>query len=535
MNCRLLLLVACGVLGGCSKCGKEGGQPTGDVTRYLPKNAEAVLVVPELGALGKKLSLLENLKVASFAAQLNGMNDAHAFASALMAQAGVDLRSSEAIAGVGIDPARPLAVALLEGGRAYAVVAVKDEKKLHDFLESLSRNRLGAGNAQLAEKNGVKLTWFQHSSGKGNRLGYALKDGWAFVGADEAIEQLSAWAAVPAEQSLKEEQALQAALGRLPKQRDLYAHVPSQSPFGKQAKVASLTVTVHLSPEALDIRADLPWRDEKSLEMLAAQAGPDLFRYLPDDAFLVARFSGDPDRLAPYWAKLLGPHLERAFNESGFDPKAEIFANMKPGATFALSLAPDVKLSGGMPELDVRRTNPFRYVHLSAIAEAKDATKLSGTLDKVPPIAPRFAAQIEPGQRNGQKVFLTRYAQGEGIHFAAVGEKAVFGAPIGRLDEMLARVKSTGQKPGPLNDPELRKPFEKAAAVAVVDLRKLAESVKALPSEAWGVGGFAIKATTVRWLDATDDLKAVTLSFDARKSAMQAELSLKLQMKAAGK
>jgi hypothetical protein len=62
----------------------------------------------------------------------------------------------------------------------------------------------------------------------------------------------------------------------------------------------------------------------------------------------------------------------------------------------------------------------------------------------------------------------------------------------------------------------------------VLDLRRLSDAVKNLPSEAWGIGGFAIKATTVRWLEATDDLRAVTLSVSRKEKALQAELSLRL-------
>ena len=46
----------------------------------------------------------------------------------------------------------------------------------------------------------------------------------------------------------------------------------------------------------------------------------------------------------------------------------------------------------------------------------------------------------------------------------------------------------------------------------MLDLRKLSDAVKNLPSEAWGVGGFAIRATALRWLEATDDLRAITFS-----------------------
>ena len=44
----------------------------------------------------------------------------------------------------------------------------------------------------------------------------------------------------------------------------------------------------------------------------------------------------------------------------------------------------------------------------------------------------------------------------------------------------------------------------------------------------WGLGGFAIKETTVRWLDATDDLKAISISVGAKEKAVQAKVQLTL-------
>jgi len=73
---------------------------------------------------------------------------------------------------------------------------------------------------------------------------------------------------------------------------------------------------------------------------------------------------------------------------------------------------------------------------------------------------------------------------------------------------------------------DLRGALKDPVLGVVVDLRRLSDAVKALPSEAWGIGGFAIKATTVRWLDATDDLRAVTLGLSEKEKALQAELTL---------
>jgi hypothetical protein len=116
------------------------------------------------------------------------------------------------------------------------------------------------------------------------------------------------------------------------------------------------------------------------------------------------------------------------------------------------------------------------------------------------------------------------------VHFAKVGDKVVAAAPQPRLQELIARAtQSSDASPGAIADPALRQSLQGHAVSAVLDLRRLAEAVKALPSETWGIGGFAYKATTARWLDAANDLRAVTLSMDSKQGAVQAELNLRLQ------
>ncbi|MBI3181003.1 MAG: DUF3352 domain-containing protein [Myxococcales bacterium] len=525
---RLLLAALLVLVASCSKCGKPSERPAAaDLTRLLPSDADLVAVAPELGALGQKIAVLEGLKISSFAAQLQGMADAHEYASALMGQLGLDLRSREAIAEAGIDPARPLAIAVLPGGAGYSVVGVKDEAKLGKFLLGLASRRLSAGEVRARTEAGVALTELADRSGA-VRLAYAVRDGYALIAAEQSAGRVAAFASLPRERSLAASEPLAKALARLPAERDLWVHLPSSSKLAEGSSFRGLTAAARLSPEALALTADLPWSEPGSLELLRKKAGADLFRYLPADAFLVAGFSGDPRLLAPHWGRLVGPHLERAFKESGFDVKAEILDNLKPGAAASLSLSPEAKLTG-MPQLDVRRTNPFRYVHLTALAEAEDEAKLAATFEKMPAIAPRFGASIQPAERQGRKVFLTSYSQGEGVHFAAQDNRAVFAAPALRLDDALERLTSKQERPGPIAEPELRRPFDSRAAALVIDLRRLSESVRELPSEAWGVGGFAIKASTLRWLDAADDLRAVVATADARDGALQAEISLRIQ------
>ena len=172
-----------------------------------------------------------------------------------------------------------------------------------------------------------------------------------------------------------------------------------------------------------------------------------------------------------------------------------------------------------MPSLDLRQTNPFTYAHLSGAAAAKSKDTVLASLEKVAALAPKFGAQMELRERpDGQKAMLTTYSQGEGVHFAPKGELLFFASPVQRLD---ALVKSDGQGASPvtLGDDALN---------VAIDLSKLSASVRALPESAWGLGGFAIKATTVRWLDATDDLKAISISVGAKEKAVQAKVQLTL-------
>ena len=98
MLCRasswsLLLLV---FLAGCSRCGKESG-PSGpgakpaSVERFLPRDAQAAIVVSDLGALGEKLARVQSLKIASFVAQLQNFQTAEGYVSAVMRQVGAIL------------------------------------------------------------------------------------------------------------------------------------------------------------------------------------------------------------------------------------------------------------------------------------------------------------------------------------------------------------------------------------------------------------------------------------------------------------
>jgi hypothetical protein len=532
LNAPALAAAVLVLAAGCSVCGKRTAGPTGPLTRYLPKDVDAAVVVPDLRILGDRVGIVSRLKIASFLAGTQGFANADELVNSLVGNLGLDVRNAQALEAAGVDPAGGIAVAFLSGDRVYSVVVVKDPAALAKTMAALARTRMGAGLASTRSEGGVELTGYSTAVGAAPRFGYALREGVALIAAGPSVAGLPQWAALAPAASLESEAPLQGSLQRLGGKPDAYAYAPATSSYVRPYALPGVTVVGALTATALTVRADLPWPNTRaSLEVLDKKDGPDVLSLLPPDAFAVARFWGEPSGLAPYWEALAGPYVGQAAHDAQFDVKGELLDNLKPGAAVALGVAPTARLGAGVPELDVRRTNPFGFFWLVAAGKAKETARAQATLEKVPAFARRFGAHVSPSERRGQKVFLTSYSQGEGTDFALVGDTWLLAAPVNQLDAALSRMATGAGGPGPVPDPQLRAALGASGASAVVDLRQLTESVKALPSESWGIGGFAMKATTVRWLDATDDLRAVTGSLSRREGAVEAEVSLRLAPK----
>ncbi len=526
MNARSALKVAFAVTilawSGCSRCGKPTPASGSGIERLLPRGAVAVLVVPNVQALGERLQGLENLKVAGFSAQLNGFTDAHQWADAVVQQLGIDLRSKAALEKAGLDPSGSAAVVATLDGSVFLVLTVSDEAKVASVLQKLAGTRLGANVAEDRKDGELTVHAFVTVAGAAPRLGYVKVKNFVLVGFDRSVLNLPVWARLSDVDSLATDTVSNASLQRLPKDRDLVIFLPPGSP-ALRGTISSATASLSVRPEGLTLTADAPWTgDAKALEVLVKQPGSDLLGYLPDDAWGLARFSGDPTQLAP-WIQRFAPQLKRAFDEARFPLDSELLANLKPGCVAGLSLAPTARM-GGMPELDLRSTNPFTYVHLTGILEAKNPQQIQTTLDTLAGLAPRIGATMSKTDRQGHPVYFTTYSAGEGVHLAARGPLVFFGSPAARIDALL---KSDG-KAQPVSNAALKGVLDSRALSVAVDVQKLARAVRELPSAAWGIGGFAIKATAVRWLDATDDLEAITLGFESRAGAVQGQLVLSL-------
>ena len=518
MTKRLGLLVLL-ALAGCSKCGKKTDAANNGIEAVLPRGAIAIVVVPSLKDAGAKLSLLEQLKVAGFVAPLQGFPNAKAFADEVVRQLGVDLRSAAEIEKSGLDPARSLGAAVLLTGDVYLVLPVKDASALHARLEGISVNRFGAGAGSEQKQGAVTVKTFSTQQGQPARLGYAIANGWAFVGRDSVIPKLGQAASLTETDRLTGDVQLAAAL-KTAGAHDVYAWFGSGSPVLQPTPLLNAFVTLSLSTTAVEARVTGQWKDKPELlAALTAQKAKDFSALLPADAFVVGRYGGDAKGLGSVAAQLLGPNVTRAFEQGGFDVKTEVLDKLEPGTVFALSLADRPPMDRGVPTFDIRQTNPFAYAHLSGAAPVTSADVIMPVLEKVAGVAPRFGAKLEKQQREGKDLFFTTWSQGQGVHFAPKGSVVAFASPVQRLDALLAS--DAGVKPEALAPEALQ---------ISVDLTKLANSVRALPESAWGLGGFALKPTTVRWLDATDDLKNVSFAASAKDGAVSATVKLSLAL-----
>ena len=456
MKRRALLLAALVLAaGGCSRCGRTGGASSSrELARVVPRDAELLVLVPDLGALGDGLSRIEQLKLASFAAQLQGAASAQELVGSVMFQLGVDLRSRESMQRAGLDPARGGAAVWLKGDQAYAVAAVKDERAFRETVRRLARDRMGAATASESERSGQRVLAFSRAPDGPPALSVLFRDGWAYVAQGELGKRLPELSTVGESAALGTETEYQRALQRLPKERQVLVRLPPTSSYSRTGAMHGALTSLALGRDALQAFTVTPWPNtEASMELLRAQpSAPDLFGMAAPDAFLLARWLGSPAALAPSWPVLVPRWMESAVKQAGFDP-ASMFQNVEPGAVLTLSLAPSVNLATGVPELDVRRTNPFAYVHLVAAGRVKDPEQAARTLDAIGPVAQRLGSTITPATREGQRVYLTRYAQGEGAHLALVGDRALMAAPLSRLEASIDRARENKPAEGLAADP----------------------------------------------------------------------------------
>lgn len=512
------------------------GTPVGpagpkDPLEMLPGRCQAVFVAPNPGRLGEHVGLLPRLKLAALLASTAGYPNAEALFADLARQAGWDPRSRESMRGAGIDPDRALVGFLSEKENAPLVLIPEaDAGKLEALLAKNAEARLGAPRRTQETVAGTKVTILA-GQGPVDQLAWAHASGYLLLAHSPAgVAALKAALVQPAEGSLARDPRFAATRKRLA-DRDVFAFscvdaIPLQKrvfvPYGTSLSFA-------LDEKALRLSADLPlddaWADR--LKSLASPAGADLVSRLDPNAFLVARLGGDPALLEPLVDTFLAPLFKRAFEEAGVDVKKDLLGNLKPGVAAAFTLAPTAKL-GGVPELDVRRTNPFEFVLLGALGRALDPGRAAKTLEAVAAAAPRFGAKMEPAEVSGAKVFVTRYHLGEGASLGLKADQVLVTGGAGQMEAMLSRLDSPAAVA--TADPEASRALAEDAFAVYLDLSRLIAGVRSLPDSAYGIGGWAIKAAVSRWLDAVDEITGLRVHGRLADKSLHAEVALTLKL-----
>ncbi|MGC4116605.1 MAG: hypothetical protein QM765_18945 [Myxococcales bacterium] len=505
---------------------------TTDPAEFLPDRCQAVFVVPDPGRLGEHLGVLPRLKVADLLASTQNYPNAEALLSDLAKQAGLDPRSRESLRQNGIDPSRPLVGYLSEQGVPLALVPISEQKKFEEKFAKSAAARLG-DQPPVTEKVGADRT-LTVLTGRGENpqvLAWAYLGGYALLTQSQAgLALLKAMLAGKVQGSLAKDSRFAATRSRLA-DRDLFAFSCLDAlPLQKQIFMPyGTTFAASLSEKELRLSFELPLNDEwnEKLKSLATPAGADLVAAMGPDAFLVGRLGGDPALLEPLLQRLMPMAIQRGLKDAGIDLAADILGNLKPGVAASLSLSHSARLSG-VPELDVRRTNPFDFVQLSVVGRTADASKAAKTLGSIVDVAPRFGARLEPADLGGTKVFVTRYHLGEGASLALDGDKVLVTGGAGQMQAQLDRLRSPAPKDPA--DPLAAKALKEDAAALWLDVSRLTAGVRALPDSAYGIGGWAIKAAVSRWLEAIDEITGLRLSARLADKTLSADLALTLQL-----
>ncbi len=529
----LLIVVALALIGGgafFALRGRGPGTPAAagfTAVDALPKQPTLALVIPDPSRLGAELGRITRLQLAGMAAGMGGVGTPEAFLDGVAKEAGFDLRSPESLKASGIAPDRPVAVAMLHNQPALLAFQIADGAKVEALLANHAKKRLGA-EARGETKSGAHtvITW---SSGKPNTptLSYGVREGHALVAAGTGSEAIvTAALARPRTESLAAEPRYEAVAKKLDGSL-AFAFLPQGSPLARASALLpyGLGAGLQVTPQALRLRLEVPLTEDQlvSFGSLAKADGKELLGALDPDAFFAARVGGEPEKIGPLLKTLTPQFLLNTLKRGNLDLDSEILANLKPGMAVSMRLAPTAELSS-VPELDPRRTNPFKYLHLSALAQPKDAAKARETLGKVAAIAPRFGSKISEREVEGTKVYVATYHLGEGASFAGTDSHVLISGGEGRMEALFDRLK-TG-KGLELGDAAAKQAFETEGFVFFLDLTRLVASVNSLPDSAYGVGGFAIKAAISRWLSAVEELKAVTLAGRVEDKALRIDLSV---------
>jgi hypothetical protein len=513
----LALLASLGA--GCGRCG-PGASGAGP-ERYVPRDAPAVVVVPELGRAAREAAALHR-----GAGAFPGTAEVAAWRDAVAAQLGLDPLDPEALEANGLHPDRGAAVAwLLPGPGAAArdgtqllVLPVADARKVDALLGRLARERLGAGVRTEEDGAGRTVVTFRAAPGAPASLAFSLANGTALVvpGAGGA-EAVAAAATRAHEASLAGSAAYDRARRVLGEDRAVIFWIPPDSPAVPREWPLRGGVAAGLTGSETRVRAVLAallGNREPGVGSLAASGneGAAFAKRLDPRAAIVLRFDGDPATLGRLALPYLPARERVRFAALGLDLQRDLFDQALPGAAGAIRLNPGLRV----PALSEAafRADPLRALQFEAVVRLRDPAAAQA-------VSTRLA-------RGGGPPWRIASAAGEFAWRIDGDRLAIVGGEAGDLDRLVARLDGGGGY----------RPRSEAAGDAleaglgglVVDPANLVAQARALPASAFGTGpsGFVLRSVIERVLEPASRLTAIS----ARAELVEGTLRVALEVEA---
>jgi hypothetical protein len=493
----MALLVA---LGGCSRCARA---PAGVAMppEVVAADARAVGWAPRPVALGATFSAL---------VERSGNEELKRLREDVARQLGFDPLTEEGLRAAGADPAGGLLVAEEgEGGPPLLVVRPASDSTLRATLARLARDR---GGATVERTTGARTAWAR-AEGAAPMVTLLLHRGLALVcGGEKCGVLFDAIETRAPASALAASERWMTARERLG-ERDVYVLARRAAADGWMVEVNEVAAGLSLTTSEASLRVVAALAPAATARLAGALpgGGGELFARLGPGAPIYLRAGADARAVAGWLdATMFGGTIQRLRVEmkaAGADLDGDLLANMAPGAVAAVDLAPTVDLSRAFV-FDPRRTNPFQHFSLQAAARVKDPARARSALRAATKLAPRFGATIEERKpalkvagpaagkgANDTMIYRARYALGEGLSFALAGESLFAGG--GRedaVDELMSRGAADAQV---LPERARAALLAQPGAAFFLDMEPLANTIRALPQEAFGTGPTAFTARSM--------------------------------------
>jgi hypothetical protein len=451
------------------------------------------------------------------------------------AQLGFDPLDPRGLEQAGIDPAGAAAAALGPGRPAVLVLPVLDLAKLDATLARLARDRMGATQRVTSKIRGVEVVTFRRESQGPAALGYAAVGPHALLASGpDAPEALAAAALVPVDGSLWKSPAAARAREVLGPGWLLSVLAPAGSPALADFRAARDGAALGLRAEAtqLGARLALPLSPEREAWWKALGGGGTAAEasvgLLPPEAALVARWAGDPAEAARRLEPWVPPYVKKTLAANQLDPVRDLSPAFGPGAAASLALAPTFTVTDfSSPRFDLRRSDPFSFVHLDAALPVRDPAVLRAFLSRLQKAGRRSGLQVSARGPSAAPTGWTLSWGAAQIGLSLSGDRLLLAGGAQRLAALEARAGTGGPgfEPGL---PAAKKALGSGLGGAVLDVDHLARSVEALPEEAYGTGPNAVvmRSLVSRYLEPAGSLAAISLRLDLAPGAVLLDLDV---------